>query len=217
VHRSCAVWLASAALLAPLVARADDAPSPPAAARTAERRSGVVVGTAIGYGLAGASGYPNNATLIGSPDFYSASNLMSGANTTIFVMGALADWVSFGFFLGGGTVQSARWRSGSFEAGFRAEFFPLYRIHPILRDLGISAQLGYASTNLATKLPGVYPTSTGSQSFVGAGVFYEFSIVKLLGGHIAGGPALDYDSITAASIERHGAILGGRFAFYGGM
>jgi hypothetical protein len=219
VPRPRVPWLlASAALVVSTIAHAEPTSDAPASsAGAAERRSGVVIGTAVGYGLAGASGYPNNASVIGSPEFYSASNLMSGANTTIFVMGALADWVNFGFWLGGGTVQSPRWRSGSFGAGFRAEFFPLYRVRPWLRDLGVSAQVGLGTATLATKVAGIYPTATGSQSFVGAGVFYEFWLVKLLGGHLGGGPTLDYDSITAASIERHGAIFGGRFAFYGGM
>jgi hypothetical protein len=192
-------------------------PQPAVVEPPAERRSGVVLGTAIGYGLAGASGYPNNGTLIGSPAYYSSSTLMSGVNTSVFLMGALTDYLNFGVTLGGGTAQSKTWRSTSFAAGFRVEVFPLYGIYPKLRDLGVFTQLGFGRATLITKLPGNYPSASGSQSFVSAGAFYELSLVKLLGGHLAAGPSLEYDVINAASIERHGAVLSGRFVFYGGM
>jgi hypothetical protein len=183
----------------------------------AQVRSGVVVGTAIGYGLAHASGYPNNATLIGSPAYHSTSNVIRGANTSIFVMGALTDYVSFGFWLGGGAVQSSEWRSTQFGAGFRIEAFPLYRIYPKLRDLGVSTRLGLGRATLASKLPGEHPSAAGSESYLGAGVFYEFALTKLLGGHLAAGPSLDYDVVSAASIDRGGLVLSARAVFYGGM
>ncbi len=207
--------------IAPAVARAADAGGPTAGppASTdppAERRSGVVLGTAIGLGLAGASGYPNNATLIGSPAYFSSSDLLAGANTSAFVMGAITDYLSFGFWLGGGTAKSSDWRSTSFGVGFRLELFPLYRLYPTLRDLGVSTQLGVGNATLTSTLPGSRPSSSGSQSFVGAGLFYELRLFSLLGGHVAAGPSLDYDVISAPSIERNGAVLSARFAFYGG-
>jgi hypothetical protein len=207
------VAVAVATCAAPGVAGADDAP--PSIDAPAEHRSGVVIGTAIGLGLAGSSGYPNNASLIGSPDYYSQSNLMIGANTSVFVMGAVADYVNFGFFFGGGTAKSHDWRSTSTGVGFRFEVFPLYRLYPTLRDLGFATKLGVGTTHLATRLPGDYPTSSGSQSLVSIGAFYEFTLTKLGRGHIAGGPSFDYDVINAAAIERHTAIFGFRFAFYG--
>jgi hypothetical protein len=182
-----------------------------------ERRSGAVVGLSLGYGLYGASGYPNNASLFGNLAYYSASNLMTGTAISATLMDAVTDYLSFGVFLGGGTAKSQDWRSTSFGAGFRIELFPLYYWMPALKDLGVTAKLGLGRATVATRLPGNYPTSNGSQSFVGAGVFYEWKLTKLFGGHLAGGPSFDYDVITAPSIERHGASLSGRFVFYGGM
>jgi hypothetical protein len=183
----------------------------------ATRRSGVVVGTAIGYGLASANGYPNNATLIGTPAYHSSSNLMQGVNTSFLVMGALTDYVSFGFWLGSGTAQSSEWRSTSFGIGFRVEAFPLYRLFPTLRDLGLSTRLGYGHASLASKVSADRPSAVGAQSYIGGGVFYEFPIAKFWGGHLAGGPSLDLDVIDAASIDRITTMLSGRFVFYGGM
>src|SRR4051794_32861117 len=62
----------------------------------AERRAGIVIGVAPGVGFAGASGYPNNLTLIGNPNFYSESPLLVGHSTTYFLMGAFTDYLSFG-------------------------------------------------------------------------------------------------------------------------
>src|SRR4051794_35196005 len=72
------------ALPGPSVARAEDAP--PSIDQPAERRSGVVLGVVGGVGLAGSSGYPNNASLINVPDDYSSSNLMTGSGGTFFLM-----------------------------------------------------------------------------------------------------------------------------------
>lgn len=193
-------------------------PAAPVAAgdQPAERRSGVVIGTAIGFGLAGASGYPNNGTLIGNPDYYSKSNIMSGINTSLFLMGALTDYLNFGFWFGGGSTGSHDWHASSFGIGFRVELFPLYSLHPSLRDLAVFTQLGIGSATLTDKQPGLHPNASGSQSFVGLGVFYEFRLTKVGGVHIAGGPSLEYDMINSPSIERHGAVLGARFVFYGG-
>jgi hypothetical protein len=210
------VVIAALALVDARPAAAQAVPPTPALDKPAERRSGVVIGTAIGYGLAAASGYPNNGSLIGSPAYYSASGLMSGVNSSAFVMGALTDYVNVGLWLGGGTVQSKDWRSTSFGAGFRVEAFPLYGYFPKLRDLGIFTLLGFGRATLTTKLVGSYPSASGSQSFVGVGAFYEFSLAKLLGGHLAAGPSLEYDVINAASIQRHGGYFSGRIVFYGG-
>jgi hypothetical protein len=208
----------TAAGLLPLrAARADEAndwvkrfDAPP------ERRSGVVLGLELGAGVAGSSGYPNGANNLGAPAFYSQSNAMLGTGFKLAVMGALADTVNFGFWVGSSTFASANWTSTGTAGGIRVEGFPLYYMMPRLKDLGLIAQFGIGGTTLTTKRAGAYPSADGTQSFIGAGVFYEWTLVAGKAGHVVLGPSLEYDVIESTSIERHGAMLSARLAYYGG-
>jgi hypothetical protein len=199
-------------------------PKPPAMAEAPsalsaphERRAGLVIGFGYGAGVAGSSGYPNGASLIDDPRYYSASDLMSGTGWSFYVMGALTDYLSFGAWFGAQTYESSHWRSVGGGGGFRVEAFPLYRLVPALADLAVFAQLGLGTTALHNKLPGNYPSADGEQSFLGIGVLHEWSLFKVLGGHVAVAPTLEYDLITARAVERHNALLGVRMAFYGGI
>ena len=208
--------VAGSAGLAPSIRQAEaaDAVAPPSQA-AAKDRSGVVVGFAAGYGLAGASGFPNESSKIDDPAYYSSSDLLSGAGGSGFVMGALTDYVSFGFWAGGATFESAHWRSTGGGGGVRVELFPLYGVFPKLKNLGIATQFGFGVSRLTSKV-GDYPSANGSQSFASAAVFYEVPLFKLSGGHVALGPNLEYASIFSPAYERHWAMLGLRVAFYGG-
>lgn len=178
-------------------------------------RSGVVVGFAFGAGLAGASGYPNDSLKIGDPSYYAASGLMGGSSGSFFVMGALSDYVSFGFWFGRGTFHNGDWRSSGSGGGFRLEGFPLVGLVPKLQGLGLLAQLGIGGGSLSATAPGV-SGSDGTQSFAGAGAFYEWSFGHVLGGHLAAGPSVEYDAIWSRSFEQHGLVASARFVFYGG-
>jgi hypothetical protein len=194
---------------------ADPSPPSPEVDKPAKRRGGLVLGLNLGVGLAGSSGYPNDTNFIGNPDYYSASGLMHGSGGSGFIMGALADYLNFGFWFGAATFGNSQWHSSGGGGGLRLELFPLYSLGGAFRDLGAYTQVGIGSTSLVYKgAPGVI--SSGVGSFLAAGVFYEFWLVKALGGHFAGGPNLEYDSIFAEPIERHGAMLGLRFLWYGG-
>jgi hypothetical protein len=213
----CGVVAASLALSFPAQAqsRADAEPDDPTTQPVIhERRSGVVLGGALGLGFAGASGYPNNARLMGDPDYYSQTPLLVGVSHSYFLMGALTDYLSFGPLLNVATFENERWRSTGFGIGFRAEVFPLYRLVPTLADTSVYGQLGVGVSNLRAKGP--YPTADGGQSFFGVGVHHEFRLLKLLGGHAAAGPFVEYDAVRAQSAERHWLSVGLRLAFYGG-
>jgi hypothetical protein len=180
-----------------------------------ERRNGVVLGFQTGVGFGGARGYPNSPRLIGDPAYYSSTPLMVGSSSSIFLMGALADWVSFGPMVSWATFENDKWRSTGFGVGFRLETFPLVSLAPALADTSLYTQLGIGSTELRTKAPG-YPDADGTQSFLGVGVHHEFRLVKLLGGHLAMGPHVEYDVIRSESITRNWLTVGLRFAWYGG-
>lgn len=179
-----------------------------------ERRNGIVLGMSAGVGFAGASGYPKPARLHDVADFYSSSPLLVGWSSSFFVMGALADWISFGPMFSYAEFESPQWRSLGYGVGFRGEAFPLLSLVPKLADLALFVQVGFGSTELRAKGP--YPSSEGSQSFLGVGVHHEWRLGKLLGGHAAIGPYIEYDTIRAAATERHWLSVGVRIAWYGG-
>ncbi len=178
-------------------------------------RAGVAVGASIGAGLAGASGYPNNAVRIGDPSFYSSSGLMVGAIPTVFAMGAIADYLNFGLWFSHATYSNGDWRSNGDAGGLRVEAFPLVRFYPRLEGLGLLAQFGIGGATLDSKKAAA-PEAEGTQSFAAAGVFYEWPFGALLGGHFAAGPSVEYDAMWSLPFERHGMQAGVRFLFYGG-
>jgi len=180
----------------------------------ATRRGGVVIGVTPGIAFAGASGYPNNARLVGNPDFYSQSPLLVGSSTTYFLMGALTDYLSFGPMVNVAKFTSESWTSTGFGVGFRAEVFPLLSLFPRLADTALYGQAGVGKTELQAK--GNFPSADGTQSFLGIGLHHEFRLFRFLGGHLAGGPYAEYDAIFSTSAERHWASLGFRLAWYGG-
>lgn len=183
--------------------------------KPAERRAGVVIGLFYGGGLASSAGYPNDENFIGNPDYYSASGLMAGSGGSVFVMGALADALSFGFWFGAGFSDNSTWHSRAEGGGLRLELFPLDWLGRGFRDLGVFTQVGIGGTELVYK-PKPWVTSDGVASSLGAGVFYEIKLASALGGHFAIGPSLEYDAIVSEPIERHGALLGARLVWYGG-
>ena len=178
-------------------------------------RSGIVVGLAVGAGLGGASGYPNNSNQIGDPNYYSASGWMFGSSERLFVMGALTDYLNVGFFFGQAAFRNGDWQSRGASGGLRIEAFPLALAYPRLSGLGASAQFGIGSGNLTAKVPGL-PEAEGTQSFAAAGVLYEWPFWNVLGGHFAAGPSLDFEAMWSQPFERHGLVASGRLAFYGG-
>lgn len=179
-----------------------------------ERRNGVVLGIAPGFALGGASGYPNSEKFIGNQDYYSSTPMLPGSSTSFFLMGAFTDYLSFGPMVNVSTLASDKWRTTGFGIGFRAEAFPLIRLFPKLADTAIYTQLGVGSAEVHAQGP--YPSSDGTQSFVGVGLHHEFRLTRLLGGHASAGPFVEYDTVFSTPVERHWLSIGLRVAWYGG-
>jgi hypothetical protein len=180
-------------------------------------RSGLVVGLSLGTGLGGASGYPNNSSDIGNEADYSASGFMVGTTESIFLMGALSDYVSFGFMFNHGLFRNPNFYSNTDGVGLRIEGYPLVGLGRRWQGLGLLAQFGFGTGDLVSKPPNL-PEAEGSQSFGAAGVFYEWSVgVMRTGGHIGIGPSLEYDAIWSQPFESHGLVASLRVAFYSGQ
>jgi hypothetical protein len=180
-----------------------------------EKRSGVAVGLTFGEGVVAASGYPNNALEIGQPAYHSATGPMAGLSTTLLVMGALADSLNVGLWFSHAVARGSDWQSEANAGGLRVEAFPFIRLAPHVEGLGFLAQFGVGGGHL-TPSGATSSSSSGTQSFVGAGVFYEWRIVGALGGHFGAGPALEYDAIWSQPFERQGLLACARVVFYGG-
>jgi hypothetical protein len=181
----------------------------------AKVRSGLVLGGSLGVGLVAASGYPNDSTKIGDPTYYAASGAMLGTSETIVLMGAIADYFSFGFWFNHASAGGGDFHSTGDAGGLRLEVFPLTMVYPRLAGLGLLAQFGIGQARLTTKVPGA-ETAAGTQSFVGAGAFYEWPFGRLIGGHFAAGPSLEYDAMWSTPFGRQGLVASARLVFYGG-
>lgn len=177
-----------------------------------KRRNGLVLGLTLGPAFGYASGYPNNPLYIGQADYESKSGLMVGSSSSLLLMGALTDYLNFGFQVTAAELQSGSFRSSGTGMGFRADIFPF----PCraLSDLAFFTQFGLGMTTLDPK-DSRYNNSDGAQTFVGLGVFHEWSVAKLLGGHLSLGPSLEYDAILTRPMDRHTVALAGRLVFYG--
>jgi hypothetical protein len=204
------------AVIAQSTSPPDQGPAEPE--RPAKIRTGVVLGVALGVGVGGASGYPNNATEIGNPAYYAASGAMPGSSLTLLAMGALSDYLNVGFWFSRSTFANSDWRSEGDAGGLRIDAFPFVTLVPrlsALSGLGLFGQFGIGGGNLRSTIAGG-PESSGTQSFAAGGVLYEWSFWHFGGGHFGAGPSLDYEAIWSHPFERHGLVAQGRFVFYGG-
>jgi hypothetical protein len=181
----------------------------------ARHRSGIVLGASLGLGVGSAAGYPNDSTKIGDPSYYLAGGPMVGASETLVLMGAIADYLSFGFWFNHAGYQSRGFHSNGDAGGLRVEAFPLVRLYPRLDGLGVFGDFGIGQGSLTSSTPGVQKAE-GTQSFVGAGAFYEWPFGKLIGGHFAAGPSLEYDAMWSSPFGREGLVASARLVFYGG-
>jgi hypothetical protein len=177
-------------------------------------RRSIVMGFSVGAALAGASGYPNDVSKENDPAYFSDGGTLLGGGGEVFVMGAFADYLNFGFWGGSTSVSNGNYRSHGSGGGFRVEAFPLYELVPSLSGLGFFAKFGLGDAKLTSK-DGSTPEAGGTQSYVGTGVFLEWKLWSMLGGHVSAGPSVEIDYVYAPSIDWHGGFVGGRLAFYG--
>ncbi len=177
-----------------------------------KHRSGVVLGLALGVGFGHGAGYPNNANDIGTAD-YSSSGWMPGTSGTLLLMGALTDYLNFGFWFAQAGFRDSSQKANQLGIGLRVETFPLMALSPRLSGVGAFAQFGLGVAKLTT--PGL-PDAGGTQSYAGAGVFYEWPVGHFLGGHAGIGPSLEYDAVFTRPYDASGLIASARLVFYGG-
>ena len=176
-------------------------------------RNGFVLGLTLGGGLGRGAGYPNNSDDVGHTGYQSTA-WDGGTGGTVLVMGALADYLNFGFWVGQDTFRGNGQRATQTGVGLRVEAFPFVFWAPQgLAGLGLFTEYGLGTGKL-TK-PGE-PDAGGTQSFIGVGALYEWSLGHFLGGHFGLGPSLEYDAVFTTPYDQNGFVAGLRAVWYGG-
>ena len=139
----------------------------------------------------------------------------AGTYGSLFVMGALSDYLSFGFLFGHGALQNPDWRSNGDGGGLRIEAFPLVGLVPRCRARRARrVRHRHRRPHLVQA-----PASRGHRDAVvpaGRASSTSGRFGSLFGGHFGVGPSLEYDAIWSQPFERHGLVASARLVFYGG-
>jgi hypothetical protein len=205
---------ASTSAASPAAGPAAAGPATPSPDAEAPRkvRNGVVLGLSFGLAIGRGSGYPNDSNDIGHTD-YESSGWIGGGAGTVLVMGAIADYLNFGFWYAHTSLSGGGHRAAADGIGLRVEAFPFVFASPYVAGLGLFTEFGLGTARLST--PGL-PNAAGTQSFIGTGAFYEWAVGRVLGGHFGIGPSLEYDAVFTQPYDQNGLVASLRAVWYGG-
>jgi hypothetical protein len=210
-----AVAVTLAALVSAEIARADEPkPAEPAAWETAPatRRSGFVVGTAVGFGVGGIAGFPNDVKKIGYIPYYAVTGPRPAPLLSAWVGGALTDWLTFGVGVSASFVLGTGENRAESVAGlFHIEAFPLFYVSDRLRDLGVTFEAG-AGTGSLTAPSGDKLVDASLASMTAAGAFWE----GLAFWRIRGGPFVMARYQWSDTAKIPGVYAGFRLSLYTG-
>jgi hypothetical protein len=177
----------------------------------AERRGGFAMGLSLGLGLGAANGFPNDAKKIGREAFYTESGVGFATASSLWIGGALADWLNFGVGGGFSRVFADGVVSDAPLLIFHADFFPLYGLGGAFRDVAAMTEMGLG-------FPKAIDTTTDEVLIEGGGASYVFVGAAYEGlelGPLRMGPYLGVHSMFSESIRRPLGIVGFRATFYG--
>jgi hypothetical protein len=188
----------------------DEEPEKPWETAPTERRGGFAMGVSLGAGFGAANGYPADSRKIGRERYYTESGVGLNTSMTVWLGGALADWLNFGAGMGFGSILAEGTSSPAPTIVFHTDAYPLYDLDPDLRDLGVTldAGLGFASTvDTATQEELIQAPGA---SYVSAGVFWEpleFSVFRA-------GPLVAGQWMFSDTLRRPSLLLGFRTTLY---
>lgn len=205
--------------------KTDPAPAAPVGTETPAwekapslRRAGFSVGVLFGGGLGNITGSPADIEKRGKAEFRTDMGAAFGGNATLWLGGALTDWLVFGVGLGGGMYQGGGTKLEGFTFVFHTEAFPLFWLGGLWHDMGISLDTGAGSfTGEVQDKPAgaagqlIAPViESGAASRVGVGVFYDgFRLWK-----VSTGPFVAFDYTWSATLSQPVVLLGLRTALY---
>lgn len=175
----------------------------------AQRRGGFAMGLGLGLGFGASNGFPNDAKKIGYSNYYTESGVGFATGGTIWIGGALGDWVNFG--LGGGysNIFANGTQSPAPIGCFHADVYPLYPLGKAWRDLGVMFDFGLSfpktvDENDKTLIDG------GMSSYLFAGAFFE----AIQAWQFKMGPYLGAHYIFSDSERRPAMLAGFRMTVY---
>jgi len=184
----------------------------------ATRRAGFAVGVQLSAALGNVTGYPNDLRKVGRAEYRADLGAAFGGSATVWLGGALADWLVFGVGLGGSRLEG----NGAVAQGvtflFHTEVFPLFTLGGRWRDLGISLDTGAGNivADLSDKPAGsagkLIPAliDSGAASRVGASIFYD----GLRLWKVSAGPFVSFDYTWSGTLSQPLALVGWRTALY---
>lgn len=176
----------------------------------ATRRSDFAFGTGFAGTFGGASGYPNDAAKIGEGRYHASTGAAGGFTNTLWIGGALRDWLVFGIGVSGSTIAG----SGTLSQGggfvVHLEGFPLFERGGAWRDLALVGDFGVGGRTI--KYSSSEVANGGSMSFVALGLLYE----PLSFGRFRWGPLLQVSQQFSDSMSSTQVALGLQLAFYSG-
>ena len=203
----------AAMLLAPAVRAEEAKPADPSTAWEAApptRRGGFAMGVALGSGIASIVGFPSDVKKVGYERYYTVTGVRPSPVLSVWLGGALADWVNFGLGFTGGTLLATGDDTARAGAGmFHVEVFPLFYVSDALRDLGLWIDAGAGSATVVSKSEKKLVDSS-SASLVGGGVFWE----PVRFWRIRGGPFLMGNYMWSATARRPAIFAGWRMSLY---
>ncbi len=203
-----------AALAAPSGGDAGPAKNPAQDPIVSTRRAGFTVGVTAAAGFGDISGYPLDINKRGKAQYLTDTGAAVGANGTVWLGGALTDWLVFGLGVGGTYSQGNGTTVKGYTFIFHTEFFPLFWLGGPWREAGISLDTGAGQVtgeldSTAGKVVSA-AIDSGAASRVGASLFYEgFRLWK-----VSTGPFVAFDYTWSASLDQPLFLVGLRTALY---
>ena len=198
-------------LLAAGVARAEGANAPDNTGYEvkAKRRSDFTLGASGGIGFGRAAGYPNEIQKIDDKAYRSNTRMALGSGGLVWLGVAFNDYLTFGLAFGGFSLSGNDKKASAGLFGFHIDAYPLFDVDRNLQDLGFFGNFGTGPLSITG---GPEKADGGLMAYVEGGVVYErFRLWR-----IGFGPSASLVHMWSESAQATTALIGGRFAFYGG-
>jgi hypothetical protein len=175
-----------------------------------EHRGGFAVGLSLGLGVGAANGFPADARKIGREEFYTESGLGLSTLGSLWIGGALADWLTFGVGGGFALIRADGTESPAPFMFFHTDIYPLYGLEGAFRNLGMTTDFGLAFAKTTDNETGDVLIDAGGASHLFVGAFFEgIEVWKM-----KMGPSLGLDYMFSQTLRRPSAIAGFRVSLY---